>query len=159
MKLLLASLLVLIPFTVQAEYLGDLSANELDPNSIANPFGAGSPFSPNSVTNEFGIYGNPYSNQSATNPYATEAPRLYDQKGTYFGTPNCAGASPPLLRRWTEDAARFLQRLCGAIHDSGVEILVLGAIATTCSPQSRTSWQLVRVLVQQGGRGSLGPLS
>jgi hypothetical protein len=85
MKLLLASLLVLIPFTVHAEYLGNLSANKFDPNSIANPFGAGSPFSPNSVTNEFGIYGSPYNNQSAANPHATEPPRLYDQQGNYRG--------------------------------------------------------------------------
>ena len=75
MKLLPVSLLVLIPFTVNAECLGNLSANEFDPNSIANPFGAGSPYSSNSVTNELGIYGNPYSNQSAMNPCATEAPR------------------------------------------------------------------------------------
>jgi hypothetical protein len=40
MKLLLASVLILFPFTVHAEYLGNLSANEFDPNSIANPFGA-----------------------------------------------------------------------------------------------------------------------
>jgi hypothetical protein len=85
MKLLLASLLVFLPLTVQAEYLGNLSANESDPNSIANPYGAGSPYSPNSVTNEFGIYGGPYSNRSASNPYATEAPRLYDQQGNYRG--------------------------------------------------------------------------
>jgi hypothetical protein len=77
MKLLLASLLVLIPFTVNAEYLGNLSANEFDQNSIANPFGAGSPYSSNSVTNEFGIYGSPYSNQSATNSY----------RHPYFGNP------------------------------------------------------------------------
>ena len=85
MKLLLTVLLALIPFTVHAEYLGNLSANEFDPNSTANPFGAGSPYSSNSVTNEFGIYGNSFSNQSATNPYATDAPRLYDQQGQYRG--------------------------------------------------------------------------
>lgn len=86
MKLLLATLLVLIPLTVHAEYLGNLSANEFDPNSIAYPFGAGSPYSSNSVTNEFGRYGSPFSNQSATNSYATEAPRLYDQQRNYRGT-------------------------------------------------------------------------
>jgi hypothetical protein len=83
--LLLASLLILIPFTAQAEYLGNLSANEYDPNSTANTFGAGSPYSSNSVTNAFGIYGSPYSNLSATNPYATDAPRLYDHDGNYRG--------------------------------------------------------------------------
>ena len=85
MKLLLASLFLLIPLTVHAEDLGNLSDNEFDPNSIANPFGAGSPFSSNSITNEFGIYGSPYSNQSATNPYATDFPRLYDKGGHYRG--------------------------------------------------------------------------
>lgn len=44
MKLLLASLLVLIPFTVHADHLGNLSANEFDPNSTASPYGAGSPY-------------------------------------------------------------------------------------------------------------------
>ena len=81
----LLSLLLLFPLTAHAEYLGNLSANEFDPNSVANQFGAGSPYSSNSVTNEFGIYGSPYSNQSATNPFATDAPRLYDQQGNYRG--------------------------------------------------------------------------
>ena len=44
MRMLLALLLSLIPFSVQAEYLGNLSANEYDPNSIANPYGAGNPY-------------------------------------------------------------------------------------------------------------------
>ena len=68
MQVLLLALLLLFPLTVHTEYLGNLSANEFDPNSIANPFGTGSPFSLNSVTNEFGRSRNPYSNQSATNP-------------------------------------------------------------------------------------------
>ena len=55
MKLLLASLLVLIPLAVHAEYLGNLSANEFDPNSVANPFGAGNPYSLSSPTNPYGI--------------------------------------------------------------------------------------------------------
>lgn len=38
MKVLLASQ----PVTVHAEYLGNLSANQSDPNSAANPYGAGS---------------------------------------------------------------------------------------------------------------------
>ena len=31
------------------------------------------------------MYGSPYSNQSATNPYATEVPRLYEEQGNYRG--------------------------------------------------------------------------
>ena len=85
MSLLLLALLFLAPVTVNGESLGNLSANEFDSSSVANPFGAGSPFSPNSVTNEVGPYGSPFSNQSSTNPFATDAPRLYDQQGNYRG--------------------------------------------------------------------------
>jgi hypothetical protein len=53
LSLLLACL---VYSTVYAEDLGNLSAN---------PFGAG----------------NPFGNQSAINPYATDAPQLYDQQG------------------------------------------------------------------------------
>ncbi|MEW6247047.1 MAG: hypothetical protein AB1555_10090 [Nitrospirota bacterium] len=65
--------------------IGELSANPFRPESIANLFGAGSPFAPNGVNNPFSLYGSPFSNQSATNPYATQAPRLYDQEGNYRG--------------------------------------------------------------------------
>jgi len=85
MRVILLLSLLCLPLTVQAEYLGNLSANEFDTNSTANPFGAGSPYSPNSVTNEFGVYGSPFGNQSATNPFATDAPKLYDQQGHYHG--------------------------------------------------------------------------
>ncbi len=30
------------------------------------------------VSNPFSPYGSPFSNQSAANPFATDAPRLYD---------------------------------------------------------------------------------
>jgi hypothetical protein len=75
MKLLLFSIFALLPFTVHAEYLGELSANPYGLDSTSNPFGAGNPFSSNSVTNEFGIYGNPFSNQSTTNPYGSTTSR------------------------------------------------------------------------------------
>ena len=60
----------------QAEDLGYLSANPFDFNSTANPFGQGSPFAPNGVNNPFSPYGSPFSNQSATNPFTTDAPSL-----------------------------------------------------------------------------------
>ena len=85
MRIILLLSLLLFPLTASAEYLGNLSASEFDPNSIANPYGAGSPYSSNSVTNEFSLYGSPFSSQSASNPYATDAPRLYDQQGNYRG--------------------------------------------------------------------------
>ena len=77
MKLLLVSLLVLIPFTVHAEYLG---ANEVDRNFLPDPFGTGNPSDPNSVTSELGPYGNPYSPSSATNFEAITAPPLSDEE-------------------------------------------------------------------------------
>ena len=68
-----------------AEDLGELSVNPFNPESTSNPFGAGSPFKPDGINNPFSPYGSPYSNQSATNPFATDAPRLYDQQGNYRG--------------------------------------------------------------------------
>ena len=84
MLIVLAGLLI-APVQAGAEDLGNLSANPFNPDSIANPFGKGSPFAPNGMNNSFSPYGGPYSSRSATNPLATEAPRLYDQQGNYRG--------------------------------------------------------------------------
>lgn len=56
-----------------------------DPRCLNNPYGAGSPYKPDGLMNPYGRYGSPYSNQSHTNPYATDAPRLYDSQGNYRG--------------------------------------------------------------------------
>jgi len=85
MRLLLACLLALLPLISHAEDLGTLSTNEVDPNFLPNPFGTGNPSDPNSVTNELGRYGNPYSPSSATNFEAITAPRLPDQEGNDRG--------------------------------------------------------------------------
>jgi len=82
---LLLLLLLLVPLSTSAKDLGELSANPYQQNSTANPFGAGSPFAPNGINNPFSPYGSPFSNQSARNPLATDAPRLYDQQGNYRG--------------------------------------------------------------------------
>ena len=85
-------------------YLGRLSANPYDPDSVANPYGRyGSPNtgalsardrsrmrdpqgdmsasegvnSSTSVNNPYSTYGSPYSSQSPNNPYATQAPLLF----------------------------------------------------------------------------------
>jgi len=68
-----------------ADDLGELSVNPFNPDPTSNPFGAGSPFKPDGLNHPFSPYGSPFSNQSATNPYATDAPRLYDQQGNYRG--------------------------------------------------------------------------
>jgi hypothetical protein len=56
-----------------------------DPNCINNPYGAGSPYKPDGLMNPYSPYGSPYSNKSWTNPYATDAPRIYDNQGQYRG--------------------------------------------------------------------------
>jgi hypothetical protein len=56
-------------------YLGKLSTNPYDPDSVSNPFGRfGSPFSPNSINNPFGRFGSEFSPYSPLNPYATQPP-------------------------------------------------------------------------------------
>jgi hypothetical protein len=85
MRLLLACLLAFLPLIAQAEDLGTLSANEVDPNFLADPFGTENPSDPNSVTNELGPYGNPYCPASATNFEAITAPRLSDREGNDRG--------------------------------------------------------------------------
>ena len=76
---------VLLPPAAPAQDLGNLSANPFAFDSTANAFGTGSPFAPNGINNPFSPYGSPFSNQSATNPFATDAPRLYDQADNYRG--------------------------------------------------------------------------
>jgi hypothetical protein len=85
MHVMLFLSLLCFPIIVQAEYLGDLSENKLNPNSIFNDIGTYSPLSPTSPRNSIGVYGSPVSPYSATNPLAIDAPRLYDQEGNYRG--------------------------------------------------------------------------
>ena len=58
-------------------YLGVLSSNKYDPNSVSNPYGKyGSKYSPTSINNPYNAYGSPYSPLSATNPYTSQAPKI-----------------------------------------------------------------------------------
>ena len=56
-----------------------------DPNSLANPYGAGSPYKADGLMNPYSQYGSPYSSKSWRNPYATDTPKLYDSQGNYRG--------------------------------------------------------------------------
>ena len=59
------------------QYLGKLSANPYDPDSVSNPCGKyGSPYSPTSINNPNSQYGSQFSPTSPNNPYATQAPTL-----------------------------------------------------------------------------------
>lgn len=78
-------ILLLMSVPSKAQYIGNYSDNHYAPNSTSNIYGAGNPYGANSINNQFGRYGSPFSNQSVSNPYATDAPKLYDQNGNYHG--------------------------------------------------------------------------
>ena len=84
-------LLLPLPISVHAEDLGELSANPFNPASTANSFGAGSPFKPDGLNNPFSPYGSPFSNQSATNPFATDASRLLVRLSGFSGLSGSSG--------------------------------------------------------------------
>lgn len=70
-------------------YLGKLSSNQYDPDSVSNPYGRyGSRYSPDSINNPYGQYGSRYSNQSPNNPYAMQPPTI---------------VRPGISQRWTLD--------------------------------------------------------
>jgi hypothetical protein len=56
-----------------------------DYNCLDNPYGAGNPYAPDGLMNPYSQNGSRYSNQSWTNPYATDAPKIYGSDGTYHG--------------------------------------------------------------------------
>ncbi len=60
-------------------------ANRYDPDSLANPYGAGSPYKSDGLMNPYSQYGSPYSSKSWRNSYATDTPQLYDSDGNYRG--------------------------------------------------------------------------
>ncbi len=60
-------------------FLGVISRDEDDPDSITNPYGRfGSPWSPHSLWNLEGRWGSRYASDSPWNPHATRPPRVYD---------------------------------------------------------------------------------
>lgn len=68
------------------KYLGNLSKNKFDPDSVSNPYGRyGSKYSPDSINNEYGRYGSRYSSDSARNPYATNPPAIVSPRGNRLG--------------------------------------------------------------------------
>lgn len=79
MRLLLVGILAFLPLTAQAENIDNLSTNESDPSPVVDPFSVKNLGDPNSVINELGLYGNPYSPASATNFEAITALSRYDQ--------------------------------------------------------------------------------
>lgn len=59
------------------KYLGTLSNNRYDSDSVSNPYGQyGSKYSPDSINNPYGQYGSRYSPDSPNNPYSTNPPAI-----------------------------------------------------------------------------------
>jgi hypothetical protein len=56
-----------------------------DKDCLDNPYGAGSPYKKDGLLNPNSKYASPYSDKTWTNPYAKDAPKLYDSKGNYRG--------------------------------------------------------------------------
>lgn len=72
------------------EYLGRLSSNTLDPDSVSNPYGRyGTPYG-NTINNPYSPYGSPYSPKSVNNPYASgsNSPIIVSDDGKYLGRLN-----------------------------------------------------------------------
>lgn len=66
-------------------FLGTVTRNVYDQNSIANQFGPyGSRYSPTSIWNEYGQYGGPYGAHSPFNQYSSGPPQLI-KAGASFG--------------------------------------------------------------------------
>lgn len=69
----------------KSKYLGRLSSNVYDPESLSNPYGRyGSEYG-DTLKNRYSPYGSPYSPTSPANPYAIDTPRIYAADGTYLG--------------------------------------------------------------------------
>lgn len=65
--------------------LGAYRVNPYSPDSLSNPWGAGSRYKADGLMNRYSPYGSRYSNRSWRNPYSTQTPRLYGADGTYHG--------------------------------------------------------------------------
>ncbi len=67
-------------WAANGQFLGLLSSNQYDPNSICNPNGMyGSSWSATSIRTEYSMYGAEYGVYSAYNPYCVQPPAIVFQ--------------------------------------------------------------------------------
>jgi len=67
-------------------FLGEISSNKYDTDSIANEYGNyGSKYQTKSIFNQYGNYGSKYSQYSVFNEYATNPPKILDKNGKVVG--------------------------------------------------------------------------
>jgi hypothetical protein len=70
----------------KGEFLGCLTCNKYDSESICNKYGTyGSKYSSESIWNKYGTYGSKYSSESPWNKYSTNGPKIYNKEGEYYG--------------------------------------------------------------------------
>lgn len=68
------------------QYLGCLSCSKYELESITNNYGTyGNRYAANSIWNVYGLYGSKYSPYSWRNPYATQPPVILDEDGNIYG--------------------------------------------------------------------------
>ncbi len=67
-------------------FLGKISSNKYDKDSIANEYGIyGNIYQTKSIFNQYGNYGSKYSQYSVFNEYATNPPKILDKNGKVVG--------------------------------------------------------------------------
>lgn len=67
-------------------YLGCLTCNSYDDNSIWNEYGTfGSVYDSKSIWNEHGTYGSEYNSDSPWNEYGSNPPVVVDKEGNFYG--------------------------------------------------------------------------
>ena len=70
----------------KGEFLGCMTCNKYDSESICNKYGTyGSKYNPDSIWNKYGKYGSKYNSESPWNKYSTKGPKIYDKDGDYYG--------------------------------------------------------------------------
>lgn len=78
--------LILIADNKEKVFLGKLTTNEFEKDSIFNQFGEfGSKYSQKSIWNEFGPYGSKFSSYSPWNKFTSTPPLIVDKSGTVVG--------------------------------------------------------------------------
>ncbi len=67
-------------------FLGEISSNKYDTDSIANKYGDyGSKYDTKSIFNPYGDYGSKYSKYSVFNEYASNPPKIFDKNAKLVG--------------------------------------------------------------------------
>lgn len=83
MRLLVLLFLVTLPVSSFAQYVGDLSPNPFNNNTIGNPFSPGGPWSPIAPRNALGGRTSPTSPYAWSNPLAMTPLQMFEGGGQF----------------------------------------------------------------------------